>query len=99
MTEHMVRKQIYILKRHEALLKRLAKQRGLSEAEIIRQALERETQFPAPAGREDKALEKLLAFADERNARFAGQGEPAKWQRDELYAGREARWLKPQNGE
>ena len=42
MSETMVRKQIYITKRQDALLKRLAKQRGVSEAEVIRQALERE---------------------------------------------------------
>jgi hypothetical protein len=37
-----VRKQIYIQKRQDALLKRLDQARGLSEAEIIRQAIERE---------------------------------------------------------
>ena len=39
---HMLRKQIYIPKRQQVILKRLAKARGLSEAEIIRQAIERE---------------------------------------------------------
>ena len=38
----MVRKQVYIHQRQEATLKRLARQRGLSEAEIIRQAIDRE---------------------------------------------------------
>ena len=42
MTTQMVRKQIYIQKRQEALLKRLSQARGLSQAEIIRQAIERE---------------------------------------------------------
>ena len=36
MTTQMVRKQIYIQKRQEALLKRLALLRNTSEAEIIR---------------------------------------------------------------
>ena len=39
----MVRKQIYIQEHHERLLKRISKARGVSEAELIRQAIERET--------------------------------------------------------
>ncbi len=38
----MVRKQIYIEERHERLLKRISKARGVSEAELIRRAIERE---------------------------------------------------------
>ncbi|MDI6764344.1 MAG: hypothetical protein QME83_15170 [Thermodesulfobacteriota bacterium] len=34
----MVHKQIYIEERHERLLKRISKARGVSEAELIRQA-------------------------------------------------------------
>ncbi len=39
----MVRKQIYITKRQKDMLKRLSEARGISEAEIIRQAIDRET--------------------------------------------------------
>ncbi len=46
----MLRKQIYIEKRQRALLKRLAKKCGVSEAEIIRQAIDHETLGgPVPA--------------------------------------------------
>jgi hypothetical protein len=38
----MLRKQFYIHKRQHILLKRLSQARGVSEAEIIRQAIERE---------------------------------------------------------
>ena len=38
----MVRKQIYIDKRQRAQLKRVAKARGTSEAELIRQAINRQ---------------------------------------------------------
>ena len=38
----MVRKQFYIHKRQHILLKRLSQARGVSEAEIVRQAIERE---------------------------------------------------------
>ncbi len=44
----MVRKQIYIQERHERLLKRISKARGVSEAELIRQAIERETVGESP---------------------------------------------------
>ena len=36
----MVRKQIYIEGRHERLLKQISKARGVSEAELIREAIE-----------------------------------------------------------
>jgi len=42
MSEHRVRKQIYLPRRKNPTLKRLAKQRGISEAEVIRQVRERE---------------------------------------------------------
>jgi hypothetical protein len=42
MSTHLVRKQIYIYKRQQVLLKQLAKDRGLSESEIIRQSLDRD---------------------------------------------------------
>jgi hypothetical protein len=38
--EQMIRKQIYIRKQQDILLKRLAKARGVSEAEVIRQFIE-----------------------------------------------------------
>ena len=38
----MVRKQIYVARSQQALLKRLSVLRGLSQSEIIRQAIERE---------------------------------------------------------
>jgi hypothetical protein len=95
MSEYMVRKQIYIPKRQDALLKRLAKQRGVSEAEVIRQALEREVEAPAPVQNGEKAFTQMQAFADERKVKLAGQGEPVKWNRAELYEERESRWFKP----
>lgn len=96
MSDYMVRKQLYIPKRQDALLKRLAKQRGVSEAEVIRQALEREAEAPAPVQNGEKAFAKMLAFAEKRKTKYAGQGKPFQWDRDELYAERESRWFKPE---
>jgi hypothetical protein len=95
MTTNMVRKQIYIQKRQEALLKRLSKARGLSEAEIIRQAIEHEvTGAPIqPAAADRSAWQELEAFVD---ARFStsGTGKPYHWNREEIYTERESRWLR-----
>jgi hypothetical protein len=100
MAEHMVRKQIYIPKGQEALLKRLARQRGVSEAEIIRQALEREVEAPAPVLRDSKkALDEIIAYARSlRNRPEFVSGEPYKFNREEIYKEREDRWLKDDTG-
>jgi hypothetical protein len=96
MSEYMVRKQIYIPKRQDALLKRLAKQRGVSEAEVIRQALEREVEAPAPVLRDSKkALDEIVAYARSlRDRPEFMSGEPYKFNRDEIYEERESRWFK-----
>ena len=60
----MVRKQLYLEERHERALKRRAAATGLSEAELVRQALDAALAVPARAasrpGRAD-ALERLHA--------------------------------------
>jgi len=100
MTSQMIRKQIYIQKRQDALLKRLSQARGLSEAEIIRQAIEREV----AGGPAQPALSDLSAMDD--FARLAllkrSQGikaEPYHWNREEIYDERESRWLRKQDEE
>ena len=95
MTTHMVRKQIYIHKRHDLLLKRLSQARGVSEAEIIRQAIERETSgLPTqPTAGDRSAWQELVAFLEVRQAAAVG-GKPYRWKREEIYAERESRWLR-----
>jgi hypothetical protein len=83
---HMVRKQIYIQRRQQAMLRRLARLRGMSEAEIIRQAIEREVEtratkaLPGDSG----ALQSFLKFA---RSRQPGGSTAARrtWKRDDLY--------------
>ena len=96
MSEHMIRKQIYIPRRQNLLLKRLAKQRGVSEAEVIRQALEREANTSAPAARDSRqALEEIIAFARSLRSRpELMKGKPYKFNREENYEERESRWLR-----
>lgn len=97
MSDYMVRKQIYIPKQQDTLLKRLAKQRGVSEAEVIRQALAREVEASdSDAAVRETALQKMIAFARSLRERPEfQQGEPYKWNRQELYEERENRWFKP----
>lgn len=97
MASQMVRKQIYIYKRQDALLKRLAEARGLSEAEIIRQAIDHEVAGEQAQNLPDDqdAWQAMQRFID--LARFrAGTGEPYVWNRAEIYAERENRWLRDQ---
>ena len=85
----MIRKQIYIARRQQLLLTRLTKVRGLSESEVIRQAIEHEAtggytqEIEADAG----SLDKLIEFALSR--RQSGRyGEPLRWSREDAYSER-----------
>ncbi len=88
----MLRKQIYIEKRQRTLLKRLAKKRGVSEAEIIRQAIDHEASGgPAPALPLDhEAWEAALAFMQARR-KLGVQGTPYQWRREDAYEERLSR--------
>jgi hypothetical protein len=100
MTEHMVRKQIYLPRRQNLTLKRLAKQRGISEAEVIRQALEREADVSVSATKgSHQALTNIIVYA--RSLRKRPEllhGKPYQFNREELYSEREKRWSKPRGG-
>jgi len=89
----MVRKQFYIHKRHQILLKKLARAKGVSEAEIIRQAIEHEA-----AGRERQpiapdrtAWEEILVMVEARKALSVGT-IPYDWDRQDAYQERERRF-------
>ena len=83
----MVRKQIYISRRQQALLKRLSQQRGLSEAEIIRQAIDREAAHVAPRIEltSQQAWEKTFQFMLSLSDRASRFGTPYEWNREEVY--------------
>lgn len=98
MSDRMIRKQIYIHKWQDSLLKGMAKQRGVSEAEVIRQALEREAAENESAELvQGQALQTLIGFARALRERPEFQrGDPYNWDRRELYADREQSRIKPQ---
>jgi hypothetical protein len=92
----MVRKQFYIHKRQNDLLKRLAQTRGVSEAEIIRQAIDHEISGgaapkPAPSL---TAMDEFVELALQRRS-LGIEGEPLRWNREEIYEERENRWIRP----
>ena len=89
----MIRKQVYIRKQQEARLKRLAKARGVSEAELIRQALDRELGGGStrPLPRDETALDEIIHFALSRRRR-GSIGMPYKWSRDDAYEERLSRF-------
>jgi hypothetical protein len=87
MTTQLLRKQIYINKRQQILLKRLAKERGLSEAEIIRQAIDREatSSTPVPFLNSQESWDEMVAFMRSLAGRRDQFREPLRWDRAELY--------------
>lgn len=85
----MVLKQINISRRQQALLKRLSQQRGLSEAEIIRQAIDREASHVSPRVElsSQQAWDQAYDFIISLSARASQFHQPYQWNRDELYEG------------
>jgi hypothetical protein len=88
----MVRKQFYIHKRHQLLLRKLARAKGVSEAEIIRQAIEHEAAGGErrPISPDRKAWEEILATVEARKA-LGVQAIPYHWNRQDAYQERERR--------
>ncbi|GAB4504131.1 MAG: hypothetical protein Fur0043_11240 [Anaerolineales bacterium] len=88
----MVRKQIYLYKQQEAQLKRISEARGISEAEVIRQALEQILEAGAQSAvLSDKSpLEEFIELA-RSNTRRAKR--PYKWNRQEAYKEREQKLM------
>ena len=92
---YMLRKQLYIEKRHERALKQRAKALGISEADVVRQALDAafeyvEAPFVAPG--HDQALRELLERATQFSTTQARGSRTPRYRRDELYEERERRW-------
>lgn len=87
----MVRKQLYIEPRQERLLKRLAKERGTTEAEIVRAAIDKFANEPELSREEiwAREVERMRAHA------AATQGalqKPRDWKREDLYEERMRRY-------
>lgn len=82
----MIRKQVYIEKEQDAMLKRMAKRRGVTEAEIIRQAIERQLHATQSRRRDLSAWEEEKAFIRSRMKLKVPQRKGDRgWTREELY--------------
>lgn len=91
----MVRKQVYITKEQQALLKRRAKALGLTEAEVVRRGIELAGQ-PGTAFRPDpKAWEELKRDMEKRGRMKVPQ-TGRSWTREELYDERLERFSRRQ---
>ncbi len=89
----MIRKQIYIQKGQEERLKRVAEARGVSEAEIIRRALEielRHAGYHSAYNRE--AWARIQKFILEMEKRGPVQPRKRDWKREDLYEERIKRY-------
>jgi hypothetical protein len=88
----MVRKQIYLEPRQDELLKRLAKKHKMSEAELIRQAIDRQIDvsggaaLPRDPAAWQEAYRFMLALRDREPL------SAQEWTRDELYEERLSRY-------
>ncbi len=93
MTTDLIRKQVYINRRQQLLLKQLARRWGVSEAEIIRRAIDREMTLEDKPYLSDShsALEEIFQAATARRGQTSG-GEPYHFDRADVYEERENRW-------
>ena len=80
----MVRKQVYIESRQEILLKRLAQQTGITEAEIIRQAIDLHAKTAILPNRDLTAWQRELSFIDDLIRQGPVPGGRT-WRREELH--------------
>lgn len=87
----MIRKQFHITRLQDLALKRRARSLGISEAEVVRQALDRALgeEISRPLSPDRRALEKLLA----ESRRIAGgrRVTGGRFDRAEVYEERETR--------
>ena len=80
----MVRKQVYIEPRQERLLKERAKKYGVTEADLIRQAIDRGLERTAPQVPDPEAWKQVERFIERRRTGRLRQRKRT-WTRDELY--------------
>lgn len=93
----MVRKQLYITETQNDVLKRRAKESGVSEAELVRHALDYFFTEESPAGsRHQQALNELMETL-RRDAREHPLKEGYQFNREELYNDRPKNWADKSN--
>lgn len=85
----MIRKQIYIQKSQEERLKKVAEARGISEAEIIRRALETELKRAGyRLAYDDEAMKRLYQAMLDMDKKPPVPQKKRDWTREDLYEDR-----------
>jgi hypothetical protein len=102
----MVRKQVYLTAEQDRQLKQRAARLGVSEAELIRQGLDKVLGTTPPPGQEGLALPAAVKdpeawkahqeFVESRMKMDVPQSD-WKFNREELYEERLSRWLGPKD--
>jgi hypothetical protein len=89
----MIRKQVYIHRRHQAILHRMARTSGVSEAEVLRQALGRSVGGAArgPIPGDPVAWEKALRLMEDLHAQGPSRNRARSWKREDAYQTRLSR--------
>ncbi len=80
----MIRKQVYVEPRQEEILKRRSTELGISEAELIRRAIEQVAWGPVSGQVDRGAWESAKAFTQQHRRLEALQTGRA-WTREQLY--------------
>lgn len=95
MSTRMVRKQIYITRRQDEWLKRQSIFRGISEAELVRLAIDE--QLPTSSDQKTQEnqpdWERAIDFMKSLRSRRDQFSEPYIWNRNEIYEERENRYM------
>ena len=91
----MIRKQIYIEDRQQEAIRAIAKSRGVSEAEVIREAIDgrrgqESIRQPLDLSAWRRAVKLMRSLRPKKGA--AKSGAPGRWNRSELYEGRLSRY-------
>ena len=86
----MIRKQIYLEPRQDALVKRLAEAKGTTEADVIREAIDAHAGRPSFSQHRLEVWQQERAFInqlmEERPDEVGASGDAGrKWRREDLY--------------
>lgn len=94
MAQTMIRKQMYITREQEGQLKRLAKEKSVPEAELLREALAQLFEAQWKRERSDAAWAAIEAFIKRQEERVQEEkaGTRHRWTREEFYEDRMDRY-------
>jgi len=87
----MVRKQVYIESHQETTLKKQAKSLGITEAEVIRRAIDRQMISVRLGAKDKKAWEREKTFIANRMAK-GPTSRGRRWRREDAYEERLMRY-------